>query len=48
MTIYDGLTEMIKAGMNSTSLVFVNMFISSFFILNIIVYVGPPLARYAV
>ena len=27
MIIYDGLTEMRKAGMNSTSLVFVNMMI---------------------
>ena len=32
MTIYDGLTEMRKAGMNSTSLVFVNMMSSSFLI----------------
>ena len=30
MTIYDGLIEMRKAGMNSTSLVFVNMISSSF------------------
>ena len=32
MTIYDGLTEMRKAGMNSTSFVFVNMISSSFLI----------------
>ena len=32
MTIYDGLIEMRKAGMNSTSLVFVNMISSSFLI----------------
>ena len=32
MTIYDGLIEMRKAGMNSTSLVFVNMSSSSFLI----------------
>ena len=32
MTIYDGLTEMREAGMNSTSLVFVNMISSSFLI----------------
>ena len=32
MTIYDGLIEMGKAGMNSTSLVFVNMISSSFLI----------------
>ena len=30
MTIYDGLIEMREAGMNSTSLVFVNMISSSF------------------
>ena len=32
MTIYDGLIEMREAGMNSTSLVFVNMSSSSFLI----------------
>ena len=32
MTIYDGLIEMREAGMNSTSLVFVNMISSSFLI----------------
>ena len=32
MTIYDGLAEMREAGMNSTSLVFVNMISSSFLI----------------
>ena len=32
MTIYDELIEMRKAGMNSTSLVFVNMISSSFLI----------------
>ena len=32
MMIYDGLTEMRKAGMNSTFLVFVNMISSSFLI----------------
>ena len=32
MTIYDELTEMGEAGMNSTSLVFVNMISSSFLI----------------
>ena len=32
MMIYDGLIEMRKAGMNSTSLVFVNMIISSLLI----------------
>ena len=32
MTIYDGLIEMRKAGMNSTSLVFVNTISSSFLI----------------
>ena len=32
MTIYDGLIEMREAGMNSTSLVFVNMMSSSFLI----------------
>ena len=32
MMIYDGLTEMRKAGMNSTSFVFVNMMSSSFLI----------------
>ena len=32
MTIYDGLIEMGEAGMNSTSLVFVNMISSSFLI----------------
>ena len=32
MTIYDGLIEMRKAGMNSTYLVFVNMISSSFLI----------------
>ena len=32
MTIYDGLAEMGEAGMNSTSLVFVNMISSSFLI----------------
>ena len=32
MTIYDELIEMRKAGMNSTSLVFVNMISSAFLI----------------
>ena len=32
MMIYDGLIEMREAGMNSTSLVFVNMISSSFLI----------------
>ena len=32
MMIYDGLTEMRKAGMNSTSFVFVNMMSPSFLI----------------
>ena len=32
MTIYDGLIEMGEAGMNSTSLIFVNM-ISSLFLI---------------
>jgi len=32
MTIYDELIEMREAGMNSTSLVFVNMISSSFLI----------------
>ena len=32
MTIYDGLTEMGKAGMNLTSFVFVNMMSPSFLI----------------
>ena len=32
MVIYDGLTKMRKAGMNSTYLVFVNMISSSFLI----------------
>ena len=32
MTIYDGLIEMGEAGMNLTSLVFVNMISSSFLI----------------
>ena len=32
MTIYDGVIEMREAGMNSTSLVFVNMMSSSFLI----------------
>jgi len=32
MTIYDGLAEMRGAGMNSISLVFVNMISSSFLI----------------
>ena len=32
MTIYDGLIKMRKAGMNSTSLVFVNRISSSFLI----------------
>ena len=32
MTIYDGLIEMREAGMNSTSLVFVNMISSAFLI----------------
>ena len=32
MTIYDGLIEMGEAGMNSASLVFVNMISSSFLI----------------
>ena len=32
MTIYDGLIEMREAGMNSTSLVFLNMISSSFLI----------------
>ena len=32
MMIYDGLTGMRKAGMNSTSFIFVNMMSSSFLI----------------